>query len=179
MKSTKEIMRLSVIDNNTGEKIANIKDIIFSKKKLRILALLVSDEGIFKDGKIIRYKNIFNLGKDFIAIDKKDIIEKLKDFPEIEKAAKENIEFIGLKVIIKDGEILGYINDIIFNEKNGNLVGFVLTDGILQDIFEGRNIIPCMNNMKIIENTLILDKQFKDEYEKNKIYYKKLLDLDL
>lgn len=179
MKSIKEILRFSIIDNNSGEKIATIKDIIFSNKNFRVLAIIVSEGGLFKEEKIIRYKNISTIGKDFVAIDKKNVIEKLKDFPELEKETADDDKLIGLKVISHDGEILGYIKDIIFDEKNGKIIGFYLTDGIIQDMLEGRNIIPCTENINITEEALILNKKFKDEYEKNKKNYKKLLELDL
>lgn len=179
LKSINKIMRYSIINNNTGEQIASIKDIIFSEKKLRVLAFVISEGGIFKDEKIIRYENISNIGKDFVSIDKDNIIEKLKDFPSLEDINEKQNKLLGLKVIIEDKEVLGYINDIIFDEKSGNITGFYLTDGIIQDILEGRNTIPYMEDMIITEEAVIINKKFKDEYEKNKENYKKLPDLDL
>ncbi|MBS4540047.1 PRC-barrel domain-containing protein [Clostridium sp. D2Q-11] len=178
MKRTKKIMRFDIIDNQTGDKLGTVKDFIFSRQKLRIVAILVSEGGLFKEEKIIRYKNISSIGKDFITVEKKNIVEKLKDFPEIEKESESDNDIIGLPVLIEDGENIGYIDDIVFEEKNGTVMGFLLTDGIIQDILDGRNMLPFLEVMSITKKALIIDKQFKDDYEKNKEKFKKLLVLD-
>ncbi|MBS4535378.1 PRC-barrel domain-containing protein [Clostridium sp. D2Q-14] len=178
MKSTKEIMTFNIFADYLGDNIGTVKRIIFSKKNFRISAILICKNGLFRGNKIIRYKNIFSIGKDFIMIEKKNSIENLKDFPEIDKQMHDYNDMIGLPVLIKNGETLGYINDILFEEKNGKIKGFVLTDGVIQDILDGRNVLPCIKGMNICNNALILDKQFKDNYEKNKDKFKKLLELD-
>lgn len=178
MKSTKRIMRFDIIENHTGDKLGSVKDIIFSRKKLRISAILISEGGLFKEEKIIRFKNLHSIGKDFIMVEKKNSVENLKDFPQIEQLVDSDSDIIGLPVLIEDGENLGYIEDIIFEEKNGNVMGFLLTDGIIQDLLDGRNVIPYIKEMDITDKALIIDKQFKDNYEKNKNKFKKLLELD-
>lgn len=178
LKSTKDIMTFDIFDNHTGDNIGTVKKIIFSRKNFRISAILLSKNGLFKGNKMIRYKNIFSIGKDFIMIEKKNIIEDLKDFPEIDEQAELDNDIIGLPVLIEKGETLGYINDILFEEKNGKIKGFVLTNGIIQDILDGRNVLPYIKGIDICDKALIIDKQFKDNYEKNKENFKKLLELN-
>lgn len=178
MKSVKNLIGIKILEIKTGKEIGKVKEVLFSEKKVRILGLLVNQKGIFKEARAIQYKNVDNIGEDVIIIKDKKIIEKLNTLPSLYNSYKEKNDIIGLEVFSDNGESLGYIDDIVFEEKNGKVMGFILTDGFIQDILEGKNTLPFNTEISIMEDTIIINKKIKDNYEENKDDFKKLLELD-
>ncbi|MTI70805.1 MAG: hypothetical protein FH751_11205 [Firmicutes bacterium] len=176
MKKASRLLDLYVLSKKTGEKIASIKEVIYSKHKQRILGFIVKENNIFKGNKIIRFKNIKAFGDVLMVKDEKSI-EKTESIPEIFNIIKEGNNVIGEEVLCEDGESLGYIKDIIYEEKKGKILAFLLTDGVIQDVIDGRNILPNINGIKFLDKSLVIDKKIKDDFTKNKEEFKKLLEL--
>ncbi len=178
MRKESEFIGCSVINKNNGNKICNIKDIIYSKNKFKIIAFLNNEGGFLREKKIIRFKNIEYIGKDAIMVKNEKFVEKASSLPEIDKLIEESISMKGKEVISEDGESLGFIKDILIDEKKGKILGFVLTEGVIQDLVEGRNVIPLIKGMKFGEDNLLISKKIKDDFENNKEDFKKLLRLE-
>ncbi|WP_427339133.1 PRC-barrel domain-containing protein [Caloranaerobacter sp. DY30410] len=178
MKKASEIIGLPVMTKVSGKKIAVIKDLVFSRKKFRILALMTYEGSVFKEAKIIKYKNVISIGKDVIIVDKENVIESAADIPDIFQLIKERKKIIGEDVITEAGENIGIIKDIIIDEDNGKVLGFILSDGLIQDIMDGRNILPYIYGITFGEDALIISNEIKTEFDKSKEYFKKLLELE-
>jgi len=172
-----EFIGLPVINKKDGNRIALIKDIIYSKKKFRVLAFLVNERTFFKDAKVIKFKNIDAFGKDALMVKNKLVIEEAGSIPEIEKYLKDKNKVIDEEVLTEDGESLGLIQDTIIEEDKGKILGFILTDGIIEDIKEGRNVLPYIKGISFGEDKLIISNNIKEQFDKNKKDFKKLLGL--
>ncbi|MTI48976.1 PRC-barrel domain-containing protein [Sporosalibacterium faouarense] len=177
MKRERDVISLPILDKNQGNKIATIKDIVYSKNKLRILGFLVSDGNFFPTLKYIQFKNIESIGSDAIMIKSRMALEDPRAFPEIESLIEEKRRINGEEVLTENGDSLGLVYDTIFDGSNGKILGFVLTDGLFQDLKEGRNILPCMKGITYGDQALIVSNEIKGQFEKNKETFKKLLEL--
>ncbi|RKD34618.1 PRC-barrel domain-containing protein [Thermohalobacter berrensis] len=169
------IDNLPIFDKINGNKIALAKGKIFSKESNELLAILVSEKSYFKDAKIIRFENINKIGRDFIYVENSNVIENAKDYPEIMEAIDENDNVIGEEVLTEDGESLGIVLDVVIDELSGEVKGFILTDGLIEDIVNGRNIIPYADNIKLGENSIVIEGKITDNIVKNKEDYNNLL----
>ena len=69
------------------------------------------------------------------------------------------------------------VKDLLFDFNDGKLIGYIITEGLLEDISRGRSFIPNIGNIKINDDSLIFGENIKDIISKNKDYYKKLLEL--
>lgn len=176
MKREKDIMSIPILDKKNGARIAYVKDIIYSKTKFRILAFLVSEKGFFTTAKIIRFKEIDSFGENAIMVKNKNVIEDAEVIPEIKTLIKEKRKIIGEEVITEDGEDIGIIRDTIFDEESGKVVGFIITNGVFDDIREGRIVLPYIKGIKFGEEALIVPNQIRGQVEKNKETFKKLLE---
>lgn len=162
----------------SGKKIAVIKDLVFSRNKFRILALVTYEGNVFKEAKIIRYKKVISVGKDAIIVNKESVIESAANIPEIFQLIKDRKKIIGEEVITETGDNIGIIKDIVIDEANGKVLGFILSDGLIQDIMDGRNVLPYIYGITFGKDALIVSKEIKTEFDKNKEYFKKLLELE-
>lgn len=178
MKKVSEFIRLPVLSKDSGKKIAVTKDLVFSRHKFRVMALVTNEGSVFKEVKIIKYKNIKSVGKDAIIVSKENVIENAADIPEIYQLLKESKKIIGEDVITETGENIGVVQDIIIDEDNGKVLGFILSDGLIQDIMDGRNVLPYIYGITFGKDALMISNKIKTEFDKNKEYFKKLLELE-
>lgn len=173
-----DILGLPVINKKNGEKIAEVKSVLYSKKKFRAMAFLLNGKGLFKEPEIVRYNDIESIGKDAIIVKDKRLVEKSKKIPEVHEIILDDKSIIGMEIIAEDGESIGFIHDVVLDDKKGKILGFILTDGVIQDIMDGRCFLPYMHGINLGKDTLLINSKIKENFIKNKEEYKKFLELE-
>jgi len=176
LRKVSELIGLPVVSKETGKKVSTIKEIIYSDRRNKIIGFIVNEGNIFREAKLVQFKNVYSIGNDAVVIENKNLIEKSTLLPEMsqlidEKKTSED------EILTEDGESLGHVRDIIINTENGVVVGFILTDGLIQDLKEGRNVLPYNTQTIFGEDSIIISKEFKTLFDIYKEDYKKLLEL--
>ncbi|WDV44129.1 PRC-barrel domain-containing protein [Clostridiaceae bacterium M8S5] len=177
MLASSDLIGKYIVDMTNGNKICNIKEVIYSKDFFKAAGFLVDSNSFKNDKRIIRFKDVKDFGDNFVIIDSSDVIKKPYNYPKIDQMMKNEYSIIGYEILCEDGISMGFIKDVVFDEKKGRIVGFKITDGIIQDLLGGRNFMPYTEGMKFCDNFLLINRQIKDEFEKNKEEYKKLLSI--
>lgn len=72
-----------------------------------------------------------------------------------------------MDVVDDCGDIIGRIEDIIFYERDFSIKAFVISQGLIYDIFYGRKIIPIQNLILGDKNILYRDNKICKWREKN------------
>jgi len=149
MKRLKKLLNIPVVEITSGKLIGTLKDVIYIPPYQSISAIVVEENSLFKNTKVISKDYIRKLGEDVAMILKKD--ESHTGY-ELYK----NQSILGAKVIGDGGEEIGIIEDIILDDSGLNVLGFEATAGIVQDLLEGRIFIPYSNNLLFNGNTLMV-----------------------
>lgn len=176
MRKESELIGLPVISKETGKKIATIREIIYSEKKNKVVGILVSEGNIFREARLIQFNNVDSIGKDALIIENENLVEKSSLLPEINQLINEK-KITEDEILTEDGESLGHVRDIIIDVENGTVLGFILTDGLIQDLKEGRNVLPYSIETIFGENSIIISNEVKTLFDIYKEDYKKLLEL--
>lgn len=176
MKKESELIGLPVLSKKTGSKIGTTKEIIYSRKKYRVLGFLIKEGKIFNEAKIIQFHNIYSIGRDAIIVKSEAVVEKSSSLPGIHELVN-NGKFAEEEVITESGEIIGHVKDILIDSNKGKVIGFILTDGIFQDLKEGRNVLLYSREIFFGESSIIISNNYKESFYKYKQDYKKLLEL--
>lgn len=172
----RDLIGTKVVEKKNGERIGEVSDVIFKEDFQSFIGFLISDGKLLKQKKIVKLKEVRSFGKDAIMIDleKKSSIKN----PNMEEVITEKeIKFIDKEILTQDGECLGYVKDLLFSKDDGKLIGYIITEGLIEDITKGRSFVPNYSNIKINKKYLIVDNKVKDLISKNKEQYKKLLEL--
>lgn len=129
----RDALGLPVINVITGECVGNLKDICINQQCLCIDYFVIIAKNEL--GKIkCRPDQVKSFGRDAIIIDcPLTSVENTEECFNIQKLK-------GCKVICNQGNELGLIVDILF-EPDGQIVGFELSQGIINDIVTGRQLI--------------------------------------
>ena len=172
-----ELIGLKALNRENGEKIGEIIDIVFSENLNKIVGLVIEDGMLFKDRKMATFENIDCIGKDAIMLISVEDYESKRGKKEYDKYLGKNIALIDKEVLDESGEFIGYVKDFIINSENGEITGYIITEGIIEDIVKGRRFIPSGRNMDINKENIIISHEIKDMDVKNEDIYKKLLEL--
>lgn len=175
MRKASDLIGLPVISKETGKKIATIKEIIYSEKKNKVVGFLVNEGGFFREAKLIQFNNVDSIGKDALIIENENLVEKSSFLPEINQLINEK-KIAEDEILTEDGESIGHIRDIIIDVGNGTVLGFILTEGLIQDLKEGRNVLPYNIETIFGENSIIISNETKVLFDIYKEDYKKLLE---
>jgi len=125
-------------------------------------------QGLINIG-IGRKQNFIKLS-DIKLLEDKAVIQDSGSMKAWDKRKKDNKRFIfGKELITKkvfdyNGNDLGYVCDLFMDFDTGYLEAFQLTDGIIEDIIEGRKIIPVFGKIVLKEEGLFVAKESIEEF---------------
>lgn len=150
---------LSQKKNNPKNRIKDIRiDISLSK----IVAYETDVGNIFDNHSTIDIRNITAHGERAV------VVEETATSSE---AFLENVEqFLRFRDDIKDMEVLtrcgnfaGTIKDLLFDEGSGRIEGAVVSNGLFEDLFQGRKILPFLGRIALVEECIVIDKEAREE----------------
>jgi uncharacterized protein YrrD len=157
-----EVLNLPVICADSGKKVGIVKDIIFSPGNREIKAFLLEHKGLDFNKRVILAKDMLNLGEDAMVVDNPECISEM-DRQAYSDAFKDEGSILGLRIFSKDGEDLGTVKDVIFDWKTGRIEGVEISDGLLQDVMQGRRILPLFGKVEFSEENLLVEKEAVEE----------------
>ena len=71
-------------------------------------------------------------------------------------ALESKKSLLGMALLTTDGQNLGRIADVYFDEQTGNVVGYEATGGLFADLSSGRAFIPAPSDVQIGEDAAIV-----------------------
>ena len=177
LRKAKDILGLPVILLDTGEEVFDIKGILFSPKNKRILGFLIDEGGWFKGAKILLLKHVHTIGKDAVIIRNKEFIMSSVQIPEVEQILEDKYKLFDLEAIDSEGNKLGRIEDVLFNEKTGRIDSLEISEGVFEDIFYGRLRIFLSDNIRFEDQGVIItDKKGIEKIGGLKNYFSEEID---
>lgn len=169
-----EVLGLPVICVSNGKKIGIIKDMVFSPKMKELKAFLLERRGCQINGKVILLKDVLDLGRDALIVNDCSCAKSPKKVKNTGDLG-ENGKIKGLKVYTRSGEDMGVVEDVIFDHKTGVVEGVEVSNGLMQDIVQGRNILPLFGKVEFSEENILVDKEAIEEMSNTGGGLKKLL----
>jgi len=161
MKKESELLETAILDKNESSLNYFVKNVVICRKKLKVLAFSLEKAEKSKHELLVLFKKIKRITKEGIVIQSINDIVKLSQMPSIEKDFKKNKSLIGFDVFTYKKEIVGVVKDTIINEKNGKLIAFCMSGGVVDDLVEGYSIIPLIytiNRIDFKNENIIIEK---------------------
>ncbi len=162
MERYSEVVGLPVICVDNGKKVGIVKDVIFCPKSKEVKALLLERKGCQIRKKAVAFDNILSLGKDAVIVNDCSCARDLKEL-ERSEILKDKGNIKGLRIYSKSGEDIGVVKDILFDYKSGIIEGVEVSDSLIQDIIQGRNILPLCGKVEFSEENILVDKEAVEE----------------
>lgn len=143
MHRGKEILNKKIVALNGDVHADHVRDLIFDPQGQRLLALLVDEGGWFHAAKVISYDRVKSIGEDAVMVDSLDAVVSVKDLPSMSEILSSDHKLIGTPLMTTEGEDLGRLADLYFDESTGHVTGYDMSGGVFADMGSGRSFIPA------------------------------------
>ncbi len=161
-----EVIGKPVLHAGSGAVVGAVKDIVFCPGLKRIKAFLLERKGLKAGSRTVPMENVLHLGKDAVVIDSLEEPASLKGAGQ-PKEPMGSARIKGLKIYTRSGQDLGVVNDILIDEKTGAIEGVEVSDGLFQDLLQGRSILPLFGKVEFGQENILVDKEAADELISN------------
>jgi uncharacterized protein YrrD len=167
LKKYREVVGLPVLCAQEGKILGVVEDIIISFQNREVKGFELKKRGYDIASRGFLFKDVENFGKDALIIKKSSCIDSLKNLDiniSFNKARIPNKKVIcGRRVYTNTGRELGVVEDILFDPTTGRLEGIEVSDGILEDIIQGRNILPLFGKVEFGEDNIMVGREAVEE----------------
>jgi uncharacterized protein YrrD len=157
-----EVVGLPVICADSGKRIGIIKDVIFCPARKEVIGFLLEHKGLEVNKKLILPENMVHISRDAAVITSSSCITSMKKL-EADRTLKDRGVIKGLSIFSKTGEELGVAEDILFDYKTGYIEGIEVSDGLIQDVVQGRRILPLLGKVEFSEENILVDREAIEE----------------
>lgn len=148
----KQLITLKLIDKEREEPIGKILDVIYSDDYKKIIYLVVKNNDLIKNKKTISYEDV-----GFLNDDQNLYLKNGKIFKDdLEVNIKQEFNYIDKEIRLENEECIGYVKDILINKENGLIEGFIITEGVFEDLLRGRNYMPFFEKTRIKEDCIYI-----------------------
>lgn len=157
-----EVLGLPVIFADSGKKAGTVKDIVFCPGRREVAAFLIEHKGMSLKKKVLPLKDVLSLGRDAVIVDNPACVRNM-DRSEYSKTFRDEGNIMGLRILSKTGDDLGIVKDVIFDWESGRLESVEISDGILQDVIQGRHMLPLLGKVEFGEENLLVEREAVEE----------------
>ena len=131
MYRVNELLGKEVFDQDTGEKLAGVKEVIFDDDTQRVVALLV-DGGLLQSDSVVKWDSVANVA-DVVALRGGAAPHDLGSDPEVSELRRRSREAEGKEIVTEDGQKVGEVSDLFIGER-GEVLGYEVKSGLVKDL---------------------------------------------
>lgn len=146
---------LPIISLATGKEYGHVQDLLYQDGS--VIGFLVDPKGWFTKHQFLPVTSIENIGTDGVMISDSHVLKPMttsekKAIPL--KTGKKRLH--GTALLTAEGEKLGLLEDVYFQEEVGTIIGYEVTEGLVADLVEGRSVVKSKAKLTIAGGRAIL-----------------------
>ena len=153
MQFSREMTGLAVIHAASGNELGKVREWLLDEQGEVVIALLTEGGGWLPQRRVFPFRDILRIGHDAVMVANEGQHAN-GDPPDLDGVATRRV--LGKRMISPEGNELGMVDDILFEEETGRVTGWRLSSGIIDDILQGRPLLQEPLQLIIGEDTMII-----------------------
>lgn len=137
LRKGREVIGLPVVSLTTGKELGSVEDLLWDHHGRKITCLVVGGRRNSKESRYIAFSDILSIGEHAITV-AGDSLPDGNQEPEVGTPASR---LTGIPVMTTEGNNVGTIEDIVFADKGGELLGYEISSGLVGDLVSGRYVL--------------------------------------
>src|SRR5919106_50801 len=141
MRKGKHVIGQPVLSFEDGRRVDTVKNLLISEDNESIVALLVDEGGLLSSSRVVPLENVKSFGRDGVVIETSANVVAASSDPETKAIIQRREALLGKRVMTDDGQSLGAISDLYFEDKSGRIAGFEVSSGVFGDMARGTSYL--------------------------------------
>jgi len=142
VRKGKSVIGQDIYSISAGLRVESVKDLVLEDGDDGVIALLVSQGGLLGTSRIVPFASVVRFGPSTVLIDDADSVIPAASDPHVADILDRTGSLLGTLVVTEEGEDLGRIGDVYFDETSGRITGFEVSGGLLGDVMRGTSYLP-------------------------------------
>jgi uncharacterized protein YrrD len=165
VRKGKTIIGKDVLSLADGVRIHSVKDLIIGEGNDSVVALLVDEGGLFSGSTVVPIEAVRSFGKDAVVIEDAGAVVAASSYPRVHAIIDRKESLLGKKIVTTEGQELGKVGDMYFNETDGQIVGLEISGGTIGDITKGASYLPIEDVQRSGPDVVFVHPQVSDKLE--------------
>ena len=137
MQKGKSVIGKDVLSLASGRRIHSVKDILIGNENDQVVALLVDEGGLLGTSTVVPFEAITSIGSDAVVIGQDEAVVPASSDPDVKAILERTDKLVGKSVYTEDGQKMGSLADLYFDDTSGRITGFEVSGGMLGDLARG------------------------------------------
>lgn len=142
MRKGRTVIGQAVYSLADGTRLETVKDLIIGEANDAIVALLVDPGGLMHASRIVPIESIHRFGPSAVMVEDADAVVAADSVPRVRDILDRETALLDHVVLTPEGEHLGRIADMYFDEQTGAIHGFEVSGGAIGDLLDGSSYLP-------------------------------------
>lgn len=142
MRKGKTVIGQDVFSLADGRRVHSVKDLVVSEDHDSIVALLVDEGGLLGTSTIVPIESVHRFGPDAVMIEASSAVIPASADERVTATLDRKVTLLGTPVVTTEGERVGQIGDMYFDEVSGEILGYEVSGGTLGDVMRGTSWLP-------------------------------------
>lgn len=152
MRKGREILGKTIVAYDTGTKFDRVADLIFDQETNQVVGFLLDEATWFRSARVLPLQNVKAIGPDAVIVSSEKSVSHASAIPVINKILKRNNVLKGTRILTVNGQDLGTMVDLYFDEQSGLVEGYEVSGGLFADAYSGRSFVPAPTTLHIGED---------------------------
>ncbi len=153
MRRRGEVAGLPVVVIDSGKTVGRVKDVVFDLDHGRLRGLLV----VWKGGEaFLPFDQVHNLGPQAVTVGAETVMLPADARGGAEDPAASRPWALGKRVLTREGQVLGFVDDVIFDPESGAVWGYQVTAGFIADFVDGKKALPLTDEMVVGPDAVVV-----------------------
>jgi len=137
MQKGKSVIGKDVLSLATGVRIHSVKDILIGADNDQVVAFLVDEGGLLGTSTVVPFEAVTSIGPDAVVIDQDEAVIPASSDPDVKAILERTDKLLGKAVYTDQGQKMGSLADLYFDDASGRITGYEVSGGTLGDLARG------------------------------------------
>lgn len=145
-----------MISLDNGQKVGRVRSLVIDPQQLAIAALMIDQNGWFKELKVLPFASIHNIGDHAIILTTTTAVVRATALPDLMPLVKNPVKLTGTRVLTEGGTFLGNVEDFQFNPQNGKITIMEISGRLLDNILRGNGSLAASQVVTVGQDAIIV-----------------------
>ncbi len=150
----RDVVGLPAYAQATGAAVGRVAEVLCGKDVAHVIGLLLEGRG--RRRRVVPFEEVATIGPTAVLL-RNPVVLPAGEGPRLREVRRRTAAVVGRRVLAADGHEVGVIDDLVFDGVGGQVLGFLVSGGLIHDLLEGQGFLPASAAFAWRAHAVVLD----------------------